>query len=421
MKWWSFLFEEGSPKPETRSASLENPAIGLDDARAWSSLFGSISSHTGETVSVEAAMSIPAFWAGVDAIASAIASLPLHVFRRGPEGREKVAENDPLQRLLRDQVNPDYLTSADWRRYVVTQYLTRGRSLTFIERNKAGRVTALWPLDVDQVDIRLKGQRRQYVERSTGNTYDASEIIDLIWMPGGTIGSHLDPISVHRNTFGAIIAADKFAARAYRNGGISPLKLKVPQSMSPAAAEKAVQGVSHALANGGMVLPLFGDMDLDDIGFDPEKMSLIDLKRFQVEEVARILRIQPSKIQDNTRSTYTNSEQQGLAFVKDTIAPIVEQLEAELLAKLFSDKNRTHFVKLNLDGLIRGDIATRYTAFARAIQGGFLTPNEARSLDDREPLPGGDDLLIQGATVKMADADTQSPTMPDPGEEQNEH
>ncbi len=431
MSWWSDFIGGGSKPAESRSTSLENPSVSLDDSRAWANLFGSSASYSGEAVTVEAALGIPAVFAAVDAISSTIKSLPVHLYRKTPDGgREKVSDADPLQRMLRDQVNSDYLTTSDWLGYVATQYLTRGRSLTFIERNRAGRATNLWPLDVDRVTVKVRGHRRQYVERVDGGSdrvYDAGEIIDLIWMPGSTIGFHLDPIQLHRNTFGAIIAADKFAQRAFRNGGISPLKLSVPATMSPAAAQKAVEGVSGALSNGGMVLPVFGDMDLAPVGFDAKAMQMLELKRFQVEEVARIFRIQPSKIQDHTRSTFSNSEQQGLAFVKDTIAPFVEQIEAELLVKLFSDKNRSHFVKFNLDSLTRGDLAARYAAFNTATGGaGFLTANEVRAIEDREPLEGGDKLMIQGALLPADQAgafaaQSANPTPePDPEPAQDE-
>lgn len=424
MSWWSNLIGSevsvGQTGPETRSNSLENPSVSLDDPSGWSALFGSVVGHTGETVTVERAMGIPAFWAAVDAISKTIATLPLHLYRKTADGgREKAADTDPLQRILRDQVNIDYLTSFEWRRGAIVQFLTRGRSLTFIERNRAGRATNLWPLDIDRVTVKLNGHRRQYIERVDGGpnrVYDAGEIIDLIWMPGSTPGSHLDPIVVHRDTLGGVLAVDKFSSRAFRNGGISPLKLKVPANMSPQAGQKAVEGISNALSSGGMVLPIFGDMDLTAVGFDASKMQLLELQRFQVEQIARIFAIQPSKIQDNSRSTYSNTEQQGLAFKTETIQPIVEMFEAELLAKLFSDKNRSHYVKFNMDGLTRGDLASRYAAYQTAITGGFITPNEARGWEDLVALEGGDSLFMQGANVKLEDLGN-TPLAPAPAAE----
>lgn len=419
MTFLSQLFSFGG---ETRSASLENPSVSLTDAKAWATVFGPASNNfAGEPVTVESVMGIPAAWAAIDVIATSIASLPIGVYRKLPNGeRERVSDSDPLQSILNDQVNDDFLTSSEFRRWLIVQYLTRGRALAWIERNRAGRVTNLWPLDLDAIEIKITGHRRSYVEKTqagrSARQWDASEVIDLIWLPGSAPGSHLDPLRVHANTFGAAIAADRYAARAFRNGGVPPLKLKSPDGMSPEALGRATAGVTAALKNGGLVLPLFPGMDLDAIGFEPAKMQLLDLKRQHAVEISRIFRLPPTVIQSLEFGTYSNTEQLGLHFVRHTIQPIVEQFEEEFLAKLFGRGNRTNFVKFNIDGLQRGDIATRFDAFAKAIQGGFMTPNEVRALDDRAPLPGGDQLLIQGATIpldmagKLTDQTTQSPT-----------
>ena len=426
MSWWSNLIGSessvSSGAVEGRSTSLENPQIALDDERAWD-IFAATPGYTGESVSVEDALGIPAVWAAINVTADAFASLPCHVFRKLANGeRETVADNDPVQTLLGRQVNVDYLTSFQWRRGVIVQLLSRGRSLTWIERNRAGRPMNLYPLNVDDIEISRVGHRLKYRDRIRGVDYEAGEIIDLIWMPGCQPGSHRDPIYQHRNLFGGVIAADKFSARAFRNGGVSPLKLHLGTKITtPAGGQKATQAVSDALRNGGMVLPLFGDMDLNEIGFDAAKMQLLELKRFQVEEIARVFRIQPSKIHDNSRSTYSNSEQQGLAFMKDTIQPIVEQMEEELQAKLFSDKNRTHYVKFNMDGLTRGDLAARATAYASLIRCGIMTINEARAREDLPPVEGGDKPIVQGAEKLLEDLgkDMGTPIPADPNAQTN--
>ncbi len=396
------IFSRGS---ETRSTSLENPSVSLTDPRAWASLFGAQDSYTGEAVTVETMMSIPAAWAAIDTIATSIAALPIHVFKRTADVQEKVGASDPLQSILNEVVNDDLLTSSEFRRWLIVQYLTRGRALAWVEKNRAGRVTNLWPLDLDTIEIRVRGHRRVYVEKGgLRRTWDAAEVIDLVWLPGSTPGSHLDPVQVHRNTFGLAIAADRYAAKAFKNGGIQPLKLKAAPGMSPEAIGRATQAVSHAIASGGMVLPLPDQMDLGAVGADPDKMQLLDLKRHVAIEVSRIFRIPPTAIQSLENGTYSNTEQMSLQFVKACLQPIVEQLEEEFGAKLFGAKNRSHFIKFNMDGVTRGDLKARFDAYRTAVHGGFRTPNEIRALDDLPPLPGGDDLMIQGATVKMTDA-----------------
>lgn len=399
----SLLDQIFSRPTETRSTSLENPSVSLTDARAWASLFGAHDTYSGETVTVEAMLSIPAAWAAIDTIATSIAALPIHVFKRTTDGQEKVKAGDPLQSILNEVVNDDLLTSSEFRRWLIVQYLTRGRALAWAEKNRAGRVTNLWPLDLDTIEIRVRGHRRVYREKGgLRREWDASEVIDLVWLPGSTPGSHLDPVHVHRNTFALAIAADRYASKAFRNGGIQPLKLKAAPGMSPEAIGRATQAVSQAISSGGMVLPLPDQMDLSGVGANPSDMQLLDLKRHVAIEVSRIFRIPPTAIQSLENGTYSNTEQMSLQFVKACIQPIVEQLEEEMGAKLFGAKNRTHYIKFNLDGLTRGDLKARFDAFRTAVHGGFRTPNEIRALDDLPPLPGGDDLMIQSATLPIA-------------------
>lgn len=396
-----------STTAEVRSNPLENPSVSLTDARGWNALFGSNETFAGEPVTVDSVLGIPAAWAAIDTIATAIASLPIHVFKRTGTTQERVGSGDPLQSILNDQVNDDFLTSSEFRRWLIVQYLTRGRALAWIERNKAGRVTNLWPLDLDTIEIKMVGSRRRYIERDgLRRSWEAHEVIDLIWLPGSKPGSHVDPVQAHRNTFALAIAADRYAAKSFKNGGVAPLKLKAAPGMSPEALQRATTAISAAISNGGMVLPLPNDMDLSPIGFDPSAMQLLELKRHLAIEISRIFRIPPTLIQSLENGTYSNTEQMSLQFVKGCIQPIVEQIEEEFLAKLFGRANRTNYVKFNLDGLTRGDLKTRWDAFRVAIHGGFRTPDEIRALDDLPPAPGGDRLLIQGATIPLEQAGT---------------
>jgi HK97 family phage portal protein len=105
-------------------------------------------------------------------------------------------------------------------------------------------------------------------------------------------------------------------------------------------------------------------------------------------------------LQDLSRGTFSNTEQQDLHFVKHTIKRWIEQVEAEMNLKLFG-RNARQYVEFNVDGLLRGDFKTRMEAHAASIQNGIRTPNEVRDLENMEPLPAGDDLMIQGATVPI--------------------
>lgn len=119
-----------------------------------------------------------------------------------------------------------------------------------------------------------------------------------------------------------------------------------------------------------------------------------------VEQIARIYSLPPVFLQDLSTGTFASTEQQDLHFVKHTLRRWITQFEEEMNLKLFGRESDLH-VRFNVDNLLRGDLKTRMEAHATSVQNGIKTPNEARHEEELAPLPSGDQLLIQGATVPI--------------------
>ena len=389
---------------ETR-ASLENPLVPLSDVAAWRSLLGEWHSVAGVTVTAATALEVPAVWCAVNFIASTFASLPLQLFVNIDENRQ-TATKDPLYSILHDAPNAEW-TSFAWRKYSMVNTLIYGRGLTFIERNKAGRVMNLWPLDPTKCTIKRESGRKLYEYRDGSRTvvYSASEIIDIPFMLDVDGVSHIDPISKLRGAVGLAIALEQYAQKFFANGGVPPLALYGPMP-SPGAAARAAADVQDAVkaANSErrnvMIMP--SGHELKAVGIDPQKSQMEEARRFQIEEIARVFDIPPVFLQDLTHGTFSNTEQQDLHFVKHTLRQWLKAWEDEMNLKLFAPRNRTKFVEFNLDGLLRGDFKTRFEAYGQAIQNGINTPDEIRTMENW-PAKGGpaDVLYIQGATVPL--------------------
>lgn len=389
---------------ETR-ASLENPLVPLSDVAAWRSLLGEWNSVAGVVVNAETALTVPAIWCAINFISSTFASLPMDLFIRVESGRE-TATKDPLYAILHDAPNAEW-TSFAWRKYSMMNTLLRGRALTFIERNKAGRVMNLWPLDPCKTTIKRKDGRKSY-EYKDGDrtvTYAASEIIDVPFMLDADGVSHIDPISKLSGAVGLSIAIEQYAQKFFANGGVPPLALYGPMG-SPGAASRAASDVTEAVkaANNErrnvMIMP--AGHELKAVGVDPQKSQLLEARQFQVIEIARVFNLPPVFLQDLTNGTYSNTEQQDLAFTKHTLTQWLEAWEQELNLKLFAPRNRTKYVEFNADGLLRGDFQTRMAGWAAGIQNGFVKPKEARAAENwPDGGPEADRLYIQGATVPL--------------------
>lgn len=392
------LFSRKKPAEEraavvTQSASDFWQVLGID----------ALGSSAGEAVTIETAMGVPAVFAAVNFIAGTVAGLPMQVYRKTEAGRERVTA--PISAILHDAVN-DEMSSFEWRKWLFEQVLTGGRGFTFIERNRAGRIANLWPMDPAGVTVKRVGGRKVYEYRENGgvNQYAAADVIDIPFMLKADGITHRSPIIANREAIGLAQAVTKHGGRFFSQGGVPPFAI-TGGFQAGAAMERAADdleaGVKKAARDKRLALVLPTGLEIKPIGADAEKMQMVETQRFCVEQIARIYSIPPTFLQDLSHGTFSNTEQQDLHFVKHTIKRWVEQFEQELNLKLFGRPNTTTYVELNVDGLLRGDFKTRMEGWAQAIMSGQVKPNEARRAENRPDAEGGDRLYMQGATVPI--------------------
>ena len=149
-------------------------------------------------------------------------------------------------------------------------------------------------------------------------------------------------------------------------------------------------------------------MKYQQIGIPPEEAQFLETRKFQINEIARMYRIPPHMVGDLEKSSFSNIEQQSLEFVKYTLDPWVVRWEQALQkALLLPQEKNEYFIKLNVDGLLRGDYASRMNGYAVGRQNGWLSANDIREMEDQNPIPeedGGDLYLVNGSMTKLADA-----------------
>jgi len=318
-------------------------------------------------VNTDTALGVPAVWSAVNFISGTLAGLPLHVYRRTRDGRQKVRTG--VAPILHYVVN-DEMSSFEWRKYSFEQVLTGGRSFTFIERNVQGRVMNLWPLEPSKVTVIKQNGRKVYRYNDGGRiaTYEASEIIDIPFALKSDGVQHRGPIGSCRNAIAMAIAATQYGAKVFQGGGVPPLVMQGP-FQSGAAAQRASDDIAQALANKAkdqrQVLVMPQGHELKPLGFKPDEMQNLELQRFIVEEIARIYSLPP----------------------------------------VFLGSNQ--YVEFSVDGLLRGDFKTRMEGHATAIQHGIKTPNEAREDENLPSVEGGDKTFMQGAMMPITDLPTQ--------------
>lgn len=393
---------------EQRSNPLENPAIPV--SASYEDLMAFFGIATGKAqlplVTVESALEVPAVLDAVNFLSSTPAALPLHAYRSAA-GETQRTDGD-LEMILNEAPNPDWSSFA-WRQYMWRQVFTLGRGLTWVERAGA-KILALWPMDASLTQVRREGGRKIY--RFEGRDYPSADVIDIPFLLKDNQVDVWSPITKGKKAIGLAIAMNDFAGTFFSGGGVPPLALEGPMPQGVESFKRAQADIKRAIDLAKQAgTPFFGmppGHALKPIGIDPEKGQMTAARLFQIQELARLFDgMPPAFLQDLSTGTFSNTEQQDLQIVKHNIGRRARQFEDELNLKLFGQRRRRQHVEHNLDGLQRGDFKSRNEALARGVNSALLTPNEARALENRPPVEGGDKLYIQGATVPLEMAGTK--------------
>lgn len=393
---------------------LEDPTVPLSASAEDIYAFFGLLDQRGHLplVTVESALEVPAVLDAVNFLSSALASLPLHAFRG-----EAAKIDGALAMLLNEAPNPEWSSYA-WRKYMWQGVFTGGRGLTWIERDGINPV-ALWPMDPTLTTVARVGGRKVY--RFQGREYPAADVIDVTFMLKPNQVDAYGPIAKGKKAIGLAIAMNDFASTFFAGGGVPPLALEGPLPQGADAFKRAQGDIKRAIDLAKKAgTPFFGmppGHSLKAIGIDPDKGQMTEARLFQIQEIARLFGLPPVFLQELSKGTFTNTEQQDLQLVKHNIGQRAREFEDELNLKLFGQRRRSRKVKHNLDGMQRGDFKSRTEGIARGIQTGQITPNEARALDERPPLPNGDQLYIQGATVPLGSVPSKPATTVDPAAE----
>jgi hypothetical protein len=136
-------------------------------------------------------------------------------------------------------------------------------------------------------------------------------------------------------------------------------------------------------------------MKVETIGIPPDDAQFLETRKFQVNEIARLFRVPPHLIGDLDRATFSNVEQQSLDFVIHTLRPWLVRWEQAIARDLILPRERERiFAEHLVNGLLRGDLQSRYEAYATGRQNGWLSANDIRQLENMNPIADGDVYLV---------------------------
>ncbi len=364
----------------------------------------------------ERILQIATVWRCVSLISTLTACLPINVFETyGEDNRAKVGMDNPLARLLRYSPN-QYMTAQDFRESMTMQMCFYGNAYALIERNSVGDVVSLIPLQSANMDVRLEGKRIVYRYQRDQNfaNFEQHEIFHLKNFGfNGLVG--LSPIAHASRSGGVAVAMEDQQREFYANGAKSPKILSVGDRVMTKEQRDQVEKNFTEIAGGPVRRRLWileAGFEAHDIGVSPQDAETLSARKFQVSELARFFGVPPHLVGDVEKSTSwgTGIEQQNLAFLQYTLQPYISRWENGIQRWLIKPRDVGRFhAEHNLDGLLRGDSASR-AAFMKAMsEAGTRTINELRRLDNFPPLPGGDIATRQAQYVPITELGSKEP------------
>ncbi len=392
-------FKKGIQKIKSISRSFFNWA---DSRKGFGfSFFGTTAA--GINVSAENALSFPAVFACVKSISDDIASLPFKVFTKTDNGKI-IAENHDQQYLISKRPNQFY-SKVNYLKALISNFLLWGNAFALIIRNKAsGRPISYQVLESKDVQVVKDEQNGRLVDvfyhnTKSGEIYDSMDIIHIAdFTTDGIIGK--SRIKIARETVAQGIGLINYASKYYRDGGALSGVVESDGHLTNEALAKAQQTFTEAFGGGDNV---------GGVGFLPKGMKFKQVKmsmpltdmeymasrKFVLEEIARIFGVPPHKIGHLEKSSFNNIHEQNMEYVQNTLLPIVTMIEEEHNAKIFTHKEeKQSFVKIELKGLLRGDIKQRSEFYTKMIDRAVLSPNDVLRLEDMPTYEGGEIRIL---------------------------
>jgi len=364
----------------------------------------------GKYVSNMSAMQTTAVYACVKLLAEAVASLPLHVYKKDADGSKIHIHEHPLYRLLHDEANPE-MTSFIWRETAMTHLLLWGNSYNQIIRNGLNQAIGLYPLPPDKITVQRDEKGKliySYLRDDKGAVILQSE--DVLHIAGlgfdGLVGC--SPITMQRNSIGLSIAAEEYGAKFFANGARPSGVLEHPNVVKNSEKLKESWNSQYqGSENFGKIAILEEGLKFNPISIPPEDAQFLETRKYQKNDIASIFRVPPHMVGDLEKSSFSNIEQMSLDFVKYTLNPWIVRWEQALKKSLVKESDKSQiFIMFNLEGLLRGDYKSRMDGYAVGIEKGFYCVNDVRRYEDLKLLSdedGGNLHFVNGNMVQLKD------------------
>lgn len=400
----------GARRPLAIKASLQSwlgVPIRLTDGDFWRE-YGGAGSFTGKRVTVDQALQLATVWACVRLIAETLATLPLGFYQRKADGSRESATGHALYNILHNQPNADMTAVVFWE-VVVASLLLWGNAYVEIRRsgNTIIALDFLMPSRMNARRLALGGYEYRYRDTSAGAERVISED-DLMHIPAfstdGVFG--LSPIAYGCNVFSTAMETDQASAETFQDG-MRATGIVTMDMLLKATQREEIRAHVKTVSESGGVMVLEKGASFQKLGFDPVSAELLASRSWNVEEIARWYRVDPAMIGHGGKDSNwgTGLEQKMIWFLTFTLRQWCVRIEQAVRKSLLTPVERLRYwAEFNMEGLLRGDSASRATFMALMVDHGLMTRDEGRAKENLPPMGGNAAVLtVQSAMVAIDD------------------
>lgn len=372
-------------------------ALDITDPKAWNPSLWNLQGTTiaGQAVTETSALTYSAVYNAVSLISGTIGSLPLHLMERKPNGK-RIAVERPIYKVLHDTPNP-YMTAMSFREALMGHILLWGNGYAEIVRNGMGEVVELWPVTPNRVTINMLDGKPYYTINMGTEPSVTLPREQVLHIPGlGFDGFRgYSVVAMARRSFALGMAMESFGVKYYENGTHPGVVVSHPGKLKDTASlREALTASYYGLGQSNRLMLLEESMKIERVTVPNTDGQFLESRQFGVTEVARWFNLPPHKIKDLTRSSFSNIFQEQISFVTDSILPWLVRLEQNYNMQLLDQVGGRYYFKHTVEGLLRGDPASRASFYSTMLDRGVFSINEVRELEDKDPIAGGDIHLV---------------------------
>lgn len=373
--------------------------------------------YEGISVTPETSLRTGSVWSCVRLIAGVAASLPIDVFERVGNRREKRQEH-PAELRLDSEPNPE-MSAYSYRFATWAHFLLWGNSYSLKVRS-GGRLIALWPLHPACMEVKREDgplRRLLYVytdpETREKSTY-AQE--DILHIPNFSLDGINGMSVIEQSRSGVALnqIASKNAARAMQNAAKPSLNLEVPHALADNVRQQIKLRLMKETTGEASGEPLITEngSKLNVLNMPFKDQQYLETIQATDEQVAMMFGVPPGMIGILTKTTSwgtgVDSLKQG--FLDFTLAPLLKAHEGAYERSLLDrNREREFYIKHNTAAYLRMNLLQTMQALQVAIRSRIQNPNEARALLDLNPYEGGDEYFAQMQDLPIAAALENTP------------